>query len=508
MILSWMSRLLGEEEQPKKVVVRERRNKAVQKESMDLFRDQLLGMLHEHSWVPAGQINMLNLERLKQHFGARWDEMEDSIREAVTQRIRSHMDKQDIFAEVDELEFVVVFAHLDEQESKIKLATIASEIYQYFLGEPALQDVNISTGLKRVDGKIKFKAVDAEGLMNELRQAKTLAPVATAPRPEVAESTGASHEDKPATIRPMSEDQQPEEHSLPPVESEAAGARPKVVYKGRERAISYSLRAVWNVHKCVIAANHLNTLWQAEDGQWQRIPDDLGPDSEDALCRIDCLAARQAGEAHAQAQEKNFPMLLVLPIHIQSLGKRRNRDALGRLLKTHVAPYARLTLIELCGVTPEMPVLRIGEVQDYLRSTAKGFLLRTTFKTDLLSRLKGMGFLAVGQDLDVLLQGKSMEDASLLQVMDEFARKADQNKQGAYLFGVHKTSQLLAATAAGYDFLDLDRLDPLESMTSKLRRYDWEYLYRPDAGNAQAATGLEADAPSERKTPSEPSTNH
>ncbi|WP_026988227.1 hypothetical protein [Fodinicurvata fenggangensis] len=507
MILSWMSRLLGEEEQPKKVVVRERRNKVAKKETMELFRDQILGMLYDHSWVPAGQISMLNLDRLKEHFGARWEEMQDSIREAVNQRIRSHMEKQDICAEVDELEFVVVFAHLDEQESKVKLATIASEIYQYFLGEPALKDVSIRTGLKRVDGKIKFQAVDAEGLMSGLRQATTLAPEATAPRPEAVESAATAPEDKSATIRPMSEDYQTKEDGLPPVDSEDAGARPRVVYKGRQRAISYSLRAVWNVQKCVIAANHLNTLWQAEDGQWQRVPDDLGEDSEDLLCRIDCLAARQAGEVHAQAKERDFPMLLILPVHIQSLGKRRNREVLGNLLKTHVAPYARLTLIELCGVTPEMPVLRVGEVQDYLRSCAKGFLLRSTFKTDYLSRLKGMGFLAVGQDLDVLLQGKSMEDARLLQMLDEFARKADQNKQGVYLCGVHKTSQLLAATAAGYDFIDLDRLDPLESMNSKLRRYDWENLYQPDARNAQSTDGQDASATRAGQAAPEPSQN-
>ncbi|MFD1379782.1 hypothetical protein [Fodinicurvata halophila] len=103
-----------------------------------------------------------------------------------------------------------------------------------------------------------------------------------------------------------------------------------------------------------------------------------------------------------------------------------------------------------------------------------------------------MGFFAIGQDLDVLLQNKSLEDAQLLQALETFATKAEQNRQGVYLFGVHKTSQLLAATAAGYDFIDLDRLDPIESMTSKLRRYDWEQVYAPKVQEALGETEQEA----------------
>lgn len=491
MIRSWMSRLLGGQEEPKKVMVRERRSRAQQKDTLDTFRDQLMSMLYNHSWVPAGQINLLNLDLLKRHFGERWGEMRKSIGEAVTKRIRSHIDKQDIFAEVGELEFVVVFAHLDETESQVKLASIASEIYQYFLGEPALQEVNISTGLKRVDGGIEFEGVDAERLMKGLKGAETLVPQSEAPRPQPAPKEQGKAPGS-TTIRPLSDDYASKEAPLPPVDSEEGGRRPTVNYKGRERAVSYSLRAIWNVHKCVIAANHLNTLWQAEDGSWQRIPDDLGSAAEDTLCRIDCLAARQAGQVHEQARENKFPMVMVLPIHVQSLSSRRNREELGRLLKAYVAPYASLTLIELCGVNAETPLLRLGEVQDYLRSSAKGFLLRTKFSSELLPRVKGMGFFAVGQDLDVLLQNKSLEDAQLLQALETFATKADQNKQGVYLCGVHKTSQLLAATAAGYDFIDLDRLDPIESMTSKLRRYDWEQVYTSKFEDAQPETEQEA----------------
>lgn len=493
MIRSWMSRLLGEQEEPKKVVVREHRSRAQQKDTFEAFRDQLMSMLYNHSWVPAGQINLLNLDLLKRHFGERWEEMRKSIGEAVTKRIRSHIDKQDIFAEVGELEFVVVFAHLDETESRVKLASIASEIYQYFLGEPALQEVNISTGLKRVDGKIEFEGVDAERLLKGLKGAETLVPQSAEPRLQPASGKEQENGSGSATIRPLSEDYASKETPLPPVDSDEGGRRPTVNYKGRERAVSYSLRAIWNVQKCVIAANHLNTLWQAENGSWQRIPDDLGSAAEDTLCRIDCLAARQVGQVHEQAREKKFPMVMVLPIHIQTLSSRRNREELGRLLKAYVAPYASLTLIELCGVNAETPLLRLGEVQDYLRSSAKGFLLRMKFSSELLPRMKGMGFLAVGQDLDVLLQNKTLEDSHLLQALESFASKADQNKQGVYLFGVHKTSQLLAATAAGYDFIDLDRLDPIESMTSKLRSYDWEQVYTSKVQEAQAEAEQEAE---------------
>ncbi|MFD1379783.1 hypothetical protein [Fodinicurvata halophila] len=224
-----------------------------------------------------------------------------------------------------------------------------------------MQEVNISTGLKRVDGEIEFEGVDAERLLEGLKSAETLVPHSEEPRPQPAARKDQEKGPQSTTIRPLSDDYASEEAPLPPVDSEEGGRRPTVIYKGRERAVSYSLRAVWNVHKCVIAANHLNTLWQAEDGSWQRIPDDLGSAAEDTLCRIDCLAARQVGQVHEQARQNKFPMVMVLPIHVQSLASRRNREELGRLLKAYVAPYASLTLIELCGVNTETPLLRLGK---------------------------------------------------------------------------------------------------------------------------------------------------
>lgn len=116
----------------------------------------------------AGQIQLLNLESVRTELGDRWPKVEHQVHLLVEATLRKILTPSDIFTQIDEFEYLVIFPNLTEQKASALMYVAAAQIRQKLFGrDPAFAAIRLNATVTRVTRGAVQNAADPVAALHE-----------------------------------------------------------------------------------------------------------------------------------------------------------------------------------------------------------------------------------------------------------------------------------------------------------------------------------------------------
>jgi hypothetical protein len=320
--------------------------------------------------VVAGNVQVLDLDGLRRHFGPRWNTAKQKLHQLTDLTIRRHIAGRDLYFLADEEEFVIMFARAGRAEATVKARAIAAE-------------VNAKLGAVGIDGA----QVTVRGFAVEL-------PERSLPRGELTAGQ----------IRRAVVEAEKAEASEP-------RATPRLAADAEPLRVEYW--PVANVRKRLVSMYDARLVGGASG-----LLDAVGRNLTD----VDCLFVAAAAETLQRAQLPHHKACLLIAAHYETLQTKSLRDAYVEACRS-LPPIARRRLVlEVLGLPADVPQSRLHQVLGVVAPFFLGFALRVPLGFPAPGRYRGMRVLALTVEGRHLPHPSTREFDQLLALVDTARR--------------------------------------------------------------------------------------
>lgn len=131
----------------------------------------VLGMLPKGQALDqfsAGQIQLLNIESVRSDLGDRWNKVEHQVHMLVEATLRRMLTESDIFTQISDYEYLVIFPNLTEQKASALMYVAAAQIRQKLFGhDPAFAAIRLTATVTRVSRDLMETATNPVGAIHE-----------------------------------------------------------------------------------------------------------------------------------------------------------------------------------------------------------------------------------------------------------------------------------------------------------------------------------------------------
>jgi hypothetical protein len=116
----------------------------------------------------AGQIQLLNIESVRADLGDRWSKVEHQVHMLVEATLRRMLSESDIFTQIGDYEYLVIFPNLTEQKASALMYVAAAQIRQKLFGhDSAFAAICLNATVTRVGRDVMDKPPDAVTSIHE-----------------------------------------------------------------------------------------------------------------------------------------------------------------------------------------------------------------------------------------------------------------------------------------------------------------------------------------------------
>lgn len=116
----------------------------------------------------AGQIQLLNIESVRADLGDRWNKVEHQVHMLVEATLRRMLSESDIFTQIGDYEYLVIFPNLTEQKASALMYVAAAQIRQKLFGhDSAFAAIRLNATVTRVGRDVMDKPPDAVSSIHE-----------------------------------------------------------------------------------------------------------------------------------------------------------------------------------------------------------------------------------------------------------------------------------------------------------------------------------------------------
>lgn len=471
------------------------------------FEDKLRQLVRRNDSLMTANVHVLGLNRIKQHFKARWSLVADSVHAIVSKIIEKHLGDEGTYYCYQTLTYIIVFGGGSKEAGRVRVALMAEEISRRLFGQPndgSLIETKVAVIHKGANidyenldaAKVVAQTVEREmaGHVTEVRapgdrvaeEEATAGGGLTAPPlgtpgaeasppldephwEEIHTRSPVHHEDLVADAEntPLSEEFVPAAHEPPP--NDWATTSPYATGK-----VEFVFQPMWLVRQHMVSSHLAVPVRVTATGGLLFGPDAI-PTGETSSLNIDLDldSLRHVLQALAKGGDRTQ---LISSVHFVTLTEHRIRF----LALTRQVP-ARLKerlIFELVGLPKHIPQTRLYEVVPLLRSTSPTVLLRLSPETVDFTQFEAMGFAAVG------IAGHSLGGAegAVIKAMGRFNEAAHRQGLQTYVHGLKSRSLVSAAVAAGFSLIGGDPVLSAGEHSERSFPFDIKDLYNPLIG--------------------------
>lgn len=467
------------------------------------FEDKLRQLVRRNDSLMTANVHVLGLNRIKQHFQARWSLVADSVHAIVSKIIEKHLGDEGTYYCYQTLTYIIVFGGSSKEAGRVRVALMAEEISRRLFGQPndgSLIETKVAVIHKGAN--IDYENLDAAGVVaqtveremaghvTEVRvpgdrvaeegkaggglAASPLAargaeasPPPDGPHWEEIHSRGAvGHEDLAADAEysALSEESVSATHEPPP--NDWATTSPYAT-----GTVEFVFQPMWLVRQHMVSSHLAVPVRVTATGGLLFGPDAIPTGETSSLnTDLDLDSLRHVLQALAKAGDRTQ---LISSVHFVTLTEHRIRFlALTRQIP---AKLKERIVFELVGLPKHIPQTRLYEVVPLLRSTSPTVLLRLSPETADFTQFAAMGFAAVG------LAGHSLSGAegAVIKAMGRFNEAAHRQGLQTYVHGLKSRSLVSAAVAAGFSLIGGDPLVSAGEHSERSFPFDIKDLYNP-----------------------------
>lgn len=375
--------------------------------------------------ITAGRLQIICLEPLKDKFGERWPQVADRIVATAQGIIAEHLAASDLLLPCRDLAFLVLFGELSTKEAEIKAAMLATAITHRVLGEDGASiPTLVRTVVAALDGRLVLAESCLADTLDRLLADKTAD--ASAPVDAPAPTSDAD--------------------LWRPVGTSAFDSKVDTVY-----------RPVWDVRRRVLSA-YLCSVPDTE--RWRRADAHDLAILERAIGDLHCLYAR--GER----------VFVIVPIHAATLGHRRSRQIWLERLGTIPRPLREGIVLNVRGLSPEMPQSRIVDLVSHLRAVDHALIATLPLTPRLVPLLTATGIGTIGAEI-----GRANDEAAIMEAMGRFAEATLGSRTVLFAQGLSSSSLAVAALGAGFVYLEGAAIHPPVPAPANVARFGVEKAF-------------------------------
>lgn len=393
---------------------------------VNAFKKQLDRLLEHQSGVLTGRVNLIGLERCRDHFGARWSQIEPRAHEIAQGVINRHLAPGDIFTRYSDMDYLLILASVGEGAGKLKCQAIAEEISRKLLGDgmPA-EAAEVKSAMVTADGRLQF--------VNDTH-------------PNAASSTLSESIEETSNSRPLTAndiDVGPEVTLVVDLDRIIAN-------------LKFRYRPMLDVKKQTLSAYRI-------------LPVSIGPLGEPLMGRdLRSYIATRVSSAEFDARQLKRGLndlvrgvnsgnrfILDLPITydtLQALSDRRNFlnscRAIPELLRSSI-------IFELIDVPPGVPLSRLSELLLALKPYCMRISVQIGIEERDMSRYRYAGAGSVSLNAH---QFEHFPETPRVAALGDFAERARKVGLEAFAFGVSSPSDAVAALHMGYEYIGGDAI--------------------------------------------------
>lgn len=404
----------------------------------------LLGRLQrvagEGAELVAGRVNFLDLDKLKEAVGPRWDQMSERVGEVVRRAIERRLTPADMYTQFAGHRYLILFSRLSPEEAQLKCALIGEEISKRLLGESLPKEaVRVQTAVSRVDGTVGLEAVPGVDQMAEALYARVGVAVPASPvGPEPTISRSSASDDPMQAVRLM-------------------------------------YRPMWDVKRNVVST-YIYVPAAALRGGGVSIGEGVISRIEEpgVAFDLDLMIVQKLIDDLAELQETGRQLLLAAPVHFETMATSGRRAAYMRVCQIIPPAQRRYVIFELVDVPSGIPQSRLLEIATMLKRNARSLMLRTSLTDPRLRSLGETGVPVVGVNLAEL----RLPERQVMKAMDRFCELAQKSGLRTYVHGLRTLSLTTAAVGAGFDYIDGDVVTSVVEAPGGLYHFDTRSLFK------------------------------
>lgn len=404
------------------------------------FSRLLKSVLKEQSLASAGSFNFVGLEAIKEEFGERWGDLEDQIHAMVRRVIERRTGPDDLFARHGDLDYLIVFKSLSKSEARQRCADIALEIRGYLSNLGDFPDLRMRSVV---------------GIVNENLVTEDLSLEET-----VAAMTDTVEDD----ILALVEVDQPNRNGLAMIP--LPNGRSRHVKPWVEGA-TLAFRPIWDVRREVISTfacmMHQKTAAGARFGR-RLLPVD--PSEADHLL-LDMLTLDAALAELADSINHDIQCLFLVPVSYTSLISPAMHERYAGLLRDITPEERTYLMFEVVGAPPEISSNQLIRITTALRPSCRAVLFATSLDHPVFAHQRLAQIAGVSADIG----GDERPEATLMDAVATFAKRADATKLQTMIHGVRSSSLALGAMTSGISYIDGDRMSDALDRPAQMSRY-------------------------------------
>jgi hypothetical protein len=447
------------------------------------FAGRMRQIAVDQASAPAGQINVIGLDLLRDSLGRRWPEVERLVHLAAGKIIRGHLSADDIYLRYRDCEYLLIFAGTSDDAARLKCAQIASDLYAQFLGRVDTNAVTIKTAVDRVDGELVFESIAIADILGRLSR-RLHAKAESVPRPT---ANGAPEANKPpppadalafAPHRPTPADfQKSTDH-----DKEAQAGHDCLAWLGTigaigtpEVGIAWTYRPIWDQKNRALFAYLCLPKRSVVNGPTFRGYETLlRPDKRESVAQLDLQTLANVVRMLHEGHARNVKAVLTLDMHYDTIGTQKYGLLYYEMLRRLPQHFRRLIIVNLYGVPDHIPEIGLSAIVSRLKLSCFGVAIQTSLDSPPMDVFMRSGVHAVGVDL----AGERRPERKIMADLERFAVKAERHKLRSFIHNVGSSSVLMAALAAGISYVDGDRIAPELDRPAPMQRFALDDIYQ------------------------------
>lgn len=414
------------------------------------FAKRLEQLLGEKRALLSGNIHLIGLSRIRSEFGDDWPRVAGRAEELTQKEIQRALGPEDIFTPYDDLSFLIIFANLTTEQAQLRCHEISEEIGRKLLGENFSPEASeVKNGVFEVDGSLIFNAIRKKDLLSNLTgriDSEVLAPsAATDPLDPLGRQEGMPD------LSQYNLDKTQALASIRVLYQPMWNMRRKVVanYFGVASAISLFGDQLWDD---AVRRNYSGVISSAE---------------------LDVFVAHTVLRDAAKYLSEGQRAFIGWPVHYETLASRSSRDSYIQLCRALPEAIRNLLVLELDGLPAGVPTSRVLEMGTILRPYCRGLLVRVPADYRRFDVFAGASITGVGFSLS----GNAANDGRRIALMERFVDMASRAGLRSYVHGLTSRAQVLAAAAAGFEWVNGLALDQPSEKLGQVRRFDLTEIY-------------------------------
>jgi len=412
------------------------------------FAKRLEQLLGEKRALLSGNIHLIGLSRIRAEFGEDWSRVAARAEEIAHKEIQRALGPEDIFTPYDDLSFLIIFANLTTEQAQLRCHEISEEIGRKLLGDNFSAEASeVKNGVFEVDGSLIFNAIRKKDLLASL----------SGRLEEESEAVPAAHPG------PLDRQEGMPDLSQYNLDKTQALASIRVLYQ-----------PMWNMRRKVVA-NYFGVASAISlfgDQLW----DDAVRRNYSGVvtsAELDVFVAQIVLRDVAKYISQGQRAFIGWPVHYETLASRISRDSYIQLCRALPDAIRNLLVLELDGLPIGVPTSRVLEMGTILRPYCRGLLVRVPADYRRFDVFAGASITGVGFSLS----GNPASDGRRIALMERFVEMASRAGLRAYVHGLTSRAQVLAAVAAGFEWVNGVALDQPSDKLGAVRRFDITEIY-------------------------------